>query len=502
MRNLTYTTLTLLCLGLFLSSCGDKFLDKQPLVGVTEANFYQTEEDAFAAIIYAYSVLQWDGHLNPAGHFTWFFGDIVSDDSDKGGSGDNDVFSLKQLEDFTANATNELVESEWKSNYAGIARANLVLDKVPDIEMNATNQARIIAEAKFLRAWFYYSLVIMYGDVPLVTETLSPSNYNQPRTPAAQVWAQVEQDLTEASADLPLRSEMPLTETGRATRGMADALLAKAYAWQQKWAECRLSCEQVIGSGEYFLDPDYANIFSTAGENGSGSIFEIQFMNQGTGDWFRFTEGTLTNVFQRARGTFGGFGFNLPTEDLVSSYEPGDPRKDATIFEEGDQMGDRGVFTKDATGFPHDYYSRKYFINRSEEAPIGDANVNGPSNERVIRYADIVLLHAEASWHTGDEASARDDVNQIRARARGGVPGVLPNRTSSGQDLLDHIYLERRIELAMEGHRFFELVRTGRVGDVMRAHGKNFADGVHELFPIPSTEIAATNGVITQNPGY
>ncbi|MFT7588199.1 MAG: hypothetical protein ACI959_000406 [Limisphaerales bacterium] len=488
--------------GLMFAGCENDFLDKAPLVGTTEANFYQTEEDAIAAVIYAYSVLQWDGHLNPAGHFSWFFGDIMSDDSEKGGSGDNDVFTLKQLEEFEANATNELVESEWKSNYAGIARANIVLEKVPEIEMNEITKTRLLAEAKFLRGWFYYSLVTQWGDVPLITESLAPSDYNQPRSSAIEVWALIETDLTEAAAILPLRSAMPLTETGRATQGMAQGLLAKAHAWQKEWAECKAACELIIGSGEYFMEPDYSTMFSMAGENGTGSIFEIQFMNQGTGDWGRFTEGTLTNVFQRARGQFGGYGFNLPTQSLSDEYESGDPRKGYTLFVEGDQMGDRGVFTKAATGFPHDYYSRKYFINSSEEAPIGDANVNGPSNERVIRYADILLFHAEASYHLGDEGGARDDINQVRARARAGVPGVLPNRTSSGEQLLEHIYHERRIELALEGHRMGDLNRTDRAGEVMRAQGKNFVDGTHELLPVPASEIAATNGVITQNPGY
>jgi hypothetical protein len=208
-------------------------------------------------------------------------------------------------------------------------------------------------------------------------------------------------------------------------------------------------------------------------------------------------------VFQRARGQFGGYGFDIPTQNFVDEFEAGDPRLSATVFRVGDQMGDRGIFTKDATGVDYDYFAKKYFINKSEEAPTGDANVNGPSNDRVIRYSDVLLMHAEASFKLGDETTARQMLNQVRARARkGAAAGTLPDVTASGTALLEAIMHERRVELGLEGHRFFDLVRTGRAGSVMRALGYNFVDGVHELFPIPLTQIQATDGALTQNPGY
>ena len=213
-------------------------------------------------------------------------------------------------------------------------------------------------------------------------------------------------------------------------------------------------------------------------------------------------EGTFTNIFTRARGAFNGFGFNLPTQDLVDEFENNDPRLAATVFSEGDQMGDRGTFTLDATGFPHPYYARKYFNNASETAPFGDEAPNGASNDRVLRYADVLLMHAEAAYQNGAEELARTSLNAVRERARNGNDAILPDVTASGQDLLEAIYHERRVELALEGHRFFDIVRQGRASQIMTDLGFNYNDGVHGLFPIPQNEITLSGGLISQNPGY
>ncbi|MDX1906249.1 MAG: RagB/SusD family nutrient uptake outer membrane protein [Bacteroidia bacterium] len=500
MKFIPYIALTGL-LALPLTGC-DGFLEKEPLTSVTTANFYQTEEDALRALTAAYATLQFDGQLAPAGHFRWFWGDIVSDDADKGGSGPNDVAALARLEAFEGRPANELLTSEWRADYDGIYYANVVLEYVPAIDMDPFLRARILGEAQFIRAYMYYQLVTVFGGVPLVTRTLSPSEDQIPRATEAEIWAQIETDLLTAIPELPLKTEYAATDLGRITKGAAQGLLLKAYVWQQKWSDAVAVAAELTSSGQYSLASSYRDIFTLAGENGPESVFEIQYMNRSNGDWGRFEEGTLTNVFQRARGDFGGYGFNLPTQDLVDEFEPGDPRLGFTVFKEGDAMGDRGIFTPDKTGYPHPYYARKYFISRAEEAPTGDANVNGPSNDRVIRYADVLLLYAEAAYHTGNEGLARSLVNQVRARARGTSTTALPNITASGPALLDAIYHERRVELAMEGHRFFDLVRTGRAGSVMRALGFNFVDGVHEKFPIPEQEIQLSNGTITQNPGY
>ncbi|MEM9983720.1 MAG: RagB/SusD family nutrient uptake outer membrane protein [Bacteroidota bacterium] len=491
-----------LAMLLFLASC-EGFLEKEPFTSVTTENFFQNEDDALRALTAAYATLQFDGQPGPAGHFRWFWGDIVSDDADKGGSGPNDVAALGRLENFEGRAENELLAAEWQANYDMVYYSNIVLENVPDIEMDPFLKARILAEASFLRAYGYFQLVRVFGGVPLVLKTLSPSEDQIARASADEVWAAIEADLNAAIPDLLMRSQYDAGDLGRITKGAAQAVLLKALLWQEKWDEAATVAADIVNSGEYRLETDYAFIFTQAGENNLESVFEIQYMNASNGDWGRFEEGNLSNVFQRARGDFGGFGFNIPTQDLVDEFEAGDPRLGATVFMEGDEMGDRGTFTKEATGFPFDYYSRKYFHNRSEEAPTGDPAVNGPSNDRVIRYADVLLMYAEAAYHTGNEGTARDLVNQVRERARGGDESVLPDVTASGSGLLDAIYHERRVELALEGHRFFDLVRTGRAASVMQAHGKtNFTAGESELFPIPLREIQLSDGLIEQNPGY
>lgn len=505
MKNTFHLYLMLALVLLVTNACEEDFLEKAPIIGVTEENFYQTEADAVAAINAAYAALQFE--LTPAGHFRWFWGDIMSDDSEKGGSGDNDVFELLLLETFRGPTNTDLLEGEWAADYEGIYRANVVLERIPPIEMDEDLKARILAEAKFIRAWFHYNLVTVFGDVPMVDRVLAPSEYSNPRDPASEIWALIEQDLTEAIPALWLRSEYTVAELGRVTKGAARGLLLKAYMYQNKYAEAQKMAEDIVNSNEYMLASDYSSIFTEGGENGPGSIFEIQYMNASGGNWGRnnANEGTFTNVFQRARGQFEGFGFNIPTQDFVDEFfSEGfeDPRLSATVFREGENMGDRGVFTKEATGFPHDYYPKKYFNNKAEEAPFGDAAPNGGSNDRVIRYADVLLMHAEAAYQNGDEAAARTSLNLVRARARNlsSSPNILPDVNASGAALLDAIYHERRVELGLEGHRFFDLVRTGRAQEVLGPLG--YDDSIHRIFPIPDSQIQATGGSITQNPGY
>ena len=480
------------------TACNKTFLEKSPIVGITEENFYRTEEDAIAGVNAAYATLQFQ--LSPAGHFRWFWGDIMSDDAIKGGSGDNDANDLLQLETFKGASNTDLLESEWGADFEGIYRANVVLEKVPPIEMDESLKARILGEARFIRAWNFYNLVTMFGGVPLADHVLAPSEYNLPRASAEEIWNLVENDLKEAAATLWLRSEYDQDDLGRITKGTAQALLVKTYLWRQKWAEAKATAEEIINSGEYQLMADYADIFPVYGENNAESVFEIQFMNASGGNWGKnnSNEGSFTNVFTRARGQFAGFGFNIPTQDFVDEFfKEGfeDPRLASTVFRVGDAMGDRGIFTIDATGgFPHLYYSKKYFNNKSEDAPFGDPNPNGGSNDRVIRYADVLLMHAEAAFHTGDENAAKTSLNQVRQRV--GIPDI----SYTGQDLLEAIYRERRLELGMEAHRFFDLVRTGRAAAVLGPLG--FMTGVHELFPIPQSQIQATNGALAQNPGY
>lgn len=498
-----YKLLTTFFTTLLFLGCSKDLLDKDPIVGVTESNFYQTEEDAISAVNAAYAALQFE--LTPAGHFRWFWGDIMSDDSEKGGSGINDAFELHQLENFDGITNGNLLTAEWKANYQGIYRANVVLEKIPDIEMDSKVKERVLAEAKFIRAWFFYNLVTIFGGVPKADHVLAPSEYKMPRSEASEIWNLVITDLTEAAAVLPTRSEYAAADLGRATQGAAQALLAKSYLWQKNYAAARDALASIINSNEYVLVSNYADIFGRANENNAESVFEIQFMENSGGNWGENNqnEGTTSDVFQRARGQFEGFGFNIPTQDLVDDFFAEgfeDPRLQHSIFRIGDQMGDRGIFTLINTGTSFEYHPKKRFSNKSEEASFGDPNPNGGSNDLVIRYADVLLMFAEASFHLGDEGAARDAINQVRERARANFAGVLPDITATGAALLDAIYRERRIELALEGHRFFDVVRTGRGAEILGKLG--YQEGTHNLFPIPESQIQATDGAITQNPGY
>lgn len=494
-----YIVLSVISVALTVfASCSKDFLDRKPIVGVTADNFYKTEADAIAAVNAAYAPLQFE--MSPAGHFRWFWGDIMSDDSQKGGSGDNDAIELLRLETFQGPTNTDLLDSEWNADYEGIYRANVVLEKVPPIEMDAQLKARILAEAKFIRAWFYYNLNTMFGGVPLVDKVLAPSEYNRERADAATIWAFIEKDLTEAIVDLPVRSGYASADLGRITKGAAQALLAKSLLFQKKFAAARVQTQAVINSGEYVLVPDYGTIFTTAGENNSESVFEIQYMNASGGNWGKnaANEGTFTNVFTRARGQFAGYGFNIPTQDFVDEFKKEgieDPRLKFTVFRVGDAMGDRGIFTLESAGDAgYLYHPRKYFTNLSEDAPLGDPNPNGGTNDRVIRYSDVLLMDAEAAAQTGDEGGAKNSLNIVRARVS------MPDVTVSGAALLEAIYHERRVELGMEGHRFFDLVRTGRAETELGPLG--FKVGVHEVFPIPNSQITLSNGVLKQNNGY
>ncbi len=493
MKNLKYLTVAIV----FLFACQKDLLEKSPIIGVTEDNFYKTEADAISAVNGAYAALQFE--MTPAGHFRWFWGDVMSDDTEKGGSGANDQPNLAALENFQGPTNTDFLESEWAANYEGIYRANVVLERVPPIEMDETKKAQILGEARAIRAWFHYLQVTIFGDIPLVDHVLAPSEYTIGKNPAAEVWAFIEQDLIQAIADLPLKSEYPIADLGRITKGTAQGLLVKTYLFQSKWAEAKAVAEDLINSGEYSLVGNYNQIFTESGENNAESIFEIQYMNASGGNWGRnnANEGSFSNVFQRARGQFEGFGFNLPTQDFVDEFfKEGveDPRLKATVFRDGDLMGDRGFFSKEATGFPHEYYPKKFFNNKSEEAPFGDPVPNGGTNDRVIRYADVLLMHAEAAFQVGDETAAKTSLNQVRRRVN------MREVATTGNALLEAIYHERRVELGLEGHRFFDLVRTNRAATVLGPLG--YRDEVHRVLPIPDSQIQASNGSLTQNPGY
>jgi tetratricopeptide (TPR) repeat protein len=474
--------------ALLLSACQD-VLDREPQGVFTLANFFENEEHAVLATNAVYNYLRnWEVHV-----FSYIgMTDIASDDADKG-SFPADAFFLQELDDFSHNATNLAPQTVWGGYYTGIFRANLAIDGIPKVpEMDENLRARLIGECKFLRAYYYFNLVRWFGDLPLITQPF-PENFEIPRTPKDKIYEQIIADLEDAAAVLPLRSAQTPSDLGRATSGAAKGMLAKVYLTLGNFPEAERYALEVINSGQYSLWPDYSTLFMEEGENSQESLFEVQAASyeQGGG-------GSQYSEVQGVRGTPNlGWGFNRPSNNLVSSYEPGDPRREATILYVGEVLPDGSAIIVDNPDIIGERYNQKSW----RPLPVG-GNGNGGANILILRYADVLLMAAEALNENNKPDQALIYLNQVRARARAGS-NVLPNVTITNKDQLrQRIWRERRSELAMEQGRWFDLARQNRLAEVLQAAGKPFVAGKHELWPIPQNDIDLSNGVLTQNPGY
>lgn len=474
----------------FLFGCSDDFLDKEPLGQLSSESFFTTTEHAIQATNATYSQLRsFDVHV------FGFIGmtDIASDDADKGSTpGDNS--DQIELDNLTFGPGNGLIRGVWQGYFQGVYRANLAINNIPSIDMDEELRARLVGENKFLRAYFYFFLVRAFGDVPLITEALEPSEYLQERDPASQVYSLTVQDLTDAIAVLPEKSEYSPEDLGRATKGAARGLLAKVYLFLGDYANAERYALEVINSGEYALYPDYEGIFQREGENSPESVFEVQTVALEAGGG-----GTQYNEVQGVRGSPNlGWGFNRPSDALLAEYEAGDPRLEATVLFVGEELPDGSAVVEDNTNIEGERYNQKAW---QPEYPGG--NNNGPGNIRRLRYADVLLIAAEAANELGKPDDALMYLNMVRERARGGDESILPDVTTIDQtELRQVIWHERRVELAMEQHRYFDIVRQGRAAELLQAQGKNFVEGKHEVYPIPQTEIDLSGGQLTQNNGY
>lgn len=545
---------------MMLVSC-DKFLDIDPQGAENSGNFFDTKENGQRAIIGLYDMLQLDEGAGPDGqwmghHHDFFMGDLRSDDAEKG-SNDGDYGTMWEMIDFTMTSQIGFSSDFWIHGYWGVSRANYALDNLPTVSWDPAVRDRLIGEASFIRAYFYWYLVRIYGGVPLFTTSVSPSEFgNAPRASLNECYTQIAKDLTTAIEFLPEKSSIPLAETGRASKGAARALLARIYMYQigtdiqntVTWQEVYDLTNAVITSGEYSLMANYAKLWETENENNEESVFEVQF-GVGASDAAPASIGTNCYNFQGNRKDDSGWGFNNPTPDLYEAYNvevTNDPRQSCVFYGEkynnGILYGVKKKYDRNEQG--SDWLNRKAALpEKPALAKASDRNI------KIIRYADVLLMHAEAAYHTGNTGEALDKVNMIRARARNStycmgyaegkmdysaapVSVNLPDINSSGEQLLQDIWKERRLELAMEALRFYDLVRTGRYFDVMdmeknqrRAPGgsyglgdkayKQFPDlksnGIAKsivgpeghmvpLMPIPQTEVQAWG--LEQNPGY
>jgi hypothetical protein len=482
-------SVALLSTALLASSCKKSFLDVDPQGQQPSAEFWKSADDATKAVNAIYANLRkWENVAFPA----LVIESVGSDEADKG-STPNDATFWNLYDTYTVTSTEGSLQSFWTGQYQNINLTNQVLTNIPAIEMDENLKARYLAEAKFVRALSYFRLVRAYGDVPLrLTIPKDASEYNLPRTPKDQVYAQIEKDLTEAATVLP--QNYPATNLGRATKGAAMGLHAKVAMYQKKWSDVLSLTNQVMGLG-YSLFPDYEKTFRTENENNSESVFEIQAeLLPGNAD---ASNSQYSQVQGVAGVPGGGWGFNVPSAALAAAFEPNDPRRDATIIFRGETTPQGDVIP---TTTPNPMYNQKSYVPFSLR--VSGFSEGAQQNIRILRYADILLMNAEAANELGDAGRALTSLNLVRARARGSNPVTVlaPVTTKDQTALRNAIYKERQVELAMESDRYFDVIRQGRGLEVFGPKG--WKAGKNEVWPVPQPEIDLSGGLLTQNPGY
>lgn len=481
----------LLVVSAFIFSCTDDFVKVSPEYSIDSENYFNSEDDYYNALIACYDILQ-------TTYANAILGEIASNNTLCGGENPTDVIGWQQIDDMIHTPTNSNLQDIWNWMFAGVQRTNYFMEFKDNIDFEMKEQ--MVGEVRFLRAYYNFELVKWFGPIPLkMDERFNLGDESSiPRSPVSEVYAQIEADLIFAASVLPETA----TETGRVTRGAAQALLGKAYLFQDKFNESATVLDDLISDGNYSLVSDYDKIFEASGENNNESIFEIQYTDvEGAGfGCLQCSEGNVAVGFSGVRGYEGplftpGFSFNVPTEEAVNTFEPGDLRKETAILDI--EAWAKSTGAKYTTGNEHTgFFNRKYLPRQRSSQAQGDLNLTNPNNYRAIRYADVLLMAAEANNRGGiSDAKAQDYLSQVRARAFGDKNH---NITLSGSALTDAIYHERRVELMGEGHHFFDLVRTNRATDQI----DGFVEGKHEVFPIPLEEIQFSNGQWEQNPNY
>ncbi|WP_300978037.1 RagB/SusD family nutrient uptake outer membrane protein [Flavobacterium sp.] len=470
----------------FFTGCADDFLDidQTESISTNDIELFNNDAGASSFVTSIYSkFLDWD-----MTSFGWIgLSSITSDDADKGSSPGDTGTDKDILDALTYNPTTLSVESVFNANYDGINRCNQALNILPKLtKADANLRNRLMGEAKFLRAFMYFTLVKCYGGVPIVDRLPNPSSTEDrqmllTRKTASEVYAFIETDLIDAIAALPEKSAYAANEKARASKGAAYALLAKVNLYQKKWQKVVDNCNAVTG---YSLAPDYATMFRLAGENDAESIFEIQGVGSIPARGIQGYSNT-----QGARGAGGwGWGFNTPSQSLVDAYEAGDVRKNATIIFRGTTLYDGRIVP---TTVENPRYNYKAYSSNFTDLWETDTNI------KYLRFAEVLLMKAEALNELGQTSAAIPLLNQIRNRA-----GLANTTALSQADVRRAIWKERRVEMAFEHDRFFDVVRTGQAVAAFAADGKTFVAGKHELFPIPQSFIRQAAGLSSQNPNY
>lgn len=484
---LKYNLIAIALLGFSFSSCSD-FLEQNPQTDLSENDFYKTADDILSAVNGVYSSLQ-EGDI----YGNWYvFGEIPSDNTRNQLSGS--VTTQNEFDQFYIDTQNSMIANFWKAAYKVINRTNTVLGRIDGIEINTELANRYKLECKFIRALMYFNLVRVYGDVPLVLKEISISeSYDILREPKENVYNQIIADLKEAQ-DLPV--SYSTAEDGRATQGAAKALLANVYMTLHKYAEAETILAEIINSGQYSLLENtpgslnidgYKNVFSPVNHNSKEGIFEIQFLKGGYGEGSNYAnnfapENSGTNVV--AVGGTGGN--NIPEMDIYNAYEEGDLRRDFSMS--------LGYYdNRKNNEWVESRYVRKFM-----DVPY--QNNDASNNYPVIRYADVILMYAEALNQNGKTAEACKYLNMTRRRGFGyqtTETSPVDLQTTDKAQFALMVEQERRVELAFENHRWFDLIRTGRAVEVMRSKGFSLNE-TNLICPIPQKQIDV-NPKLTQN---
>lgn len=538
--------LYLLAGGLFSTSCSEDFLQRDPLGQENSGSFFKSELGCEQGVLSIYDPLQWKSMYSVN---YWAIGDVCSDDADKGGQSENDQPSMQELETFNVNPSNTYLTDMWTGFYVGIGRANLMLyQTASSSDVNFSNELRLSyrAEAKFLRALYYFDLLKIFGAVPLVETPIKPGEgadigNRQAGDFDGSLQKQAILDFIISELEEIQDVTIQKQEKGRVTHRAILSLLAKAYIWNKSWDKALETSEKVISISQSLSNVKYQDIFSLDNESNSEIVFAIQFVDGD--DYDRLAEGSERSTYQNVRlikpvdiseSTYflgeRGYGFNIPRKELVDLFDPQDPRLDM-ILSRGDSLWfdfsyiDQKkypkatlrkhpiLFSSDHTG----YYSRKAVLEYNE---YGTKLQSSGLDYPLIRLADVYLFASEAAFELKQNDKALKYVNDVRERARlsarkeVGFKKYVSVESSSPAPLSsvsrEDIYNERRMELFCEGHRFFDLVRTGLASEKISALSKdcfgmpiNFQKGKNEVFPIPQNEIIKhSGGKLIQNPNY
>jgi hypothetical protein len=490
--------------GVSMVSCKKSFLDVQPKGTILESNYYQTAAQIFTGVVAVYDELGRQTGATYSDKLALL--NAPSDDTEAGGGSASDQPNWVVWDNFTVNAGQGPQGDLWNRNYSGIYRANLILTKMDGVpDLTAALKGRYTAEVKFLRAYYYFDLVREFKNVPLITAPVPPADYlNITQAKPEEVYAQIESDLKDAIAEANLPNTVPVaTEGGRVTKGAAKALLGKVYLYEKKWAEAATQLADVNGTPGgtsqygYHLLSDFPSIFSPNNKFNAESIFEIVHTSVARQDWGAWGgfEGNVGVQMIGPRAYVGpiyvaGYGFDPVTLSLVNALK-GDPRYPYTAANI-DSIVNASPSTR---SYEKSYQNTGYFIEKyapklQYRSTLGGvADLNYPNDYIEIRLADTYLMEAEALVQSNTNAArAQALLDAVRARVGlGSVPATINN-----------IYNERRLELATEGHRFFDLVRTGQAATVLAPKG--FTAGKNEVLPIPLNEL--NNTKLVQNPGY